>query len=165
MTVEDFKASRETTPDPDLLLFEFWQDGTTVYDRAVNNNEDVIFEGNTFTATSFDVQAPSAENNLSTVQLSISNVSRVAGRAVLNARGKIRCRMIWVNGDDYTVNVDGIREYASSFHDTSNMMVITNAETDVLTVSGDLMAKTDPLMGYPFTKTSEEFFPGLWIKR
>lgn len=164
--MSEFKHSKQVQPDPDLMLLEFWEEGySNSRARAVMNNVDVIFDGNVFTRTKLEVTPPSSENEQSTTQISISNISRIAGRTVLSARGKIRVRVMWVDGEDYTIDTGGTRVYGSLLYDTDNMMVVDNIEANVLTVSGDLLPRAEPLMGYPFTKTSEEFFPGLWIKR
>lgn len=161
-TVTTFHEAQETNPDPDLLLLEFYEDGGAVVDRAVINNEDIIFYGETYVATDFSVNIPSDGEDFSAPSLSISNVDRSPGKLVLRANDRIVVRMIEVDGTDYTVS-GGVRTYYTIKNDTKNMMVITDATADIRTISGSLGPKLSLDQPYPVPKTNAKAFPGLYL--
>lgn len=155
--------SKETIVDPDLMLFEFYEEGSTVFDRAVANNEDIIYDGNTYTQANFNIVPPDSENRQVTTSLSVSNISRAAGKAINAARGRIRCRVIFLDGKAYTVGSGGVRTYTKVKWDNYASTVVADPVTNIYTVSGDLAPKADSLFAYPLIKTSRTFHPGLYL--
>jgi hypothetical protein len=139
---------------PDVTLIEFWEDGSSQIERAALNNETITHLGNQYLPLDFGINLPSSNSAFQEVGATIPNASKIPGLAVLNARKRIQCRMIHVDGLDHDVII----------WDTSDMLVFYNVKVDVLTVSGSLGAKPDGTMPYPFTYTGKKTFPGLWFK-
>ena len=163
MTHPAYRQSTETNTAPDLLLLEFHERGSDqVVDRAVLNNEDVVFEDNTFVRAQFECHIPGEGDVFSSPTLAFSNVSRIPGRAVLAATDRIVGRMIHVDGTDFTI-VGGVRNYHNSLMDTKNMLVISDATVDHLTVSGSLGPAMSEQMPYPVRKATKQAFPGLYL--
>lgn len=162
MTHVAFRQSAETNTNPDLLLLEFSEQGGDVFQRAVDNSEDVIFEGNTFVATDIGAFIPSEGDTFKAPSLTFSNVSRAVGRAVLASETRIVCRLIHIDGADYTVS-GGVRTYYTAIQDTKNMVVVEDAEVDILSASGTLGAALSADLPYPFNRTHKQVFPGVYI--
>lgn len=157
-----YRQSAETNTSPDLLLLEFSERGGSVVERAVLNNENVIFESNTFYRSGFDCNIPSADEMFKAPSLTFSNVGRVAGQAVLAARDRIVCRMIHVDGGDFTVS-GGVRTYHNAIQDTKNMVVITDVTGDVMTISGSLGAALSADLPYPNKRSLKSIFRGAYM--
>ncbi len=161
-TVQNFNQANETKVDPDLMLLEFWQEFDTNKHRAVMNNEDVIFDGETYAKAAMEITLPNDGETQSLPSLSFSNIDRTLGRIALNATGKIICRMMIVDGSDYTIN-SGVRTYNTLLQDTENMMSVSKADVNILTVSGELVPKLDLQIPYPTAKTHRDTFPGVYL--
>jgi len=161
--IQNFERAKETVSDPDLLLLEFWEEFNTTKHRAVMNNEDVVFDSETYVAASMEITLPNAGEEQSLPSLSFSNVNREIGKLAINAKGKIICRMILVDGGAYSI-ISDVRNYTTALWDTEDMMVVASCEANILTVSGDLAPKLDLLLPYPITRTSDVFFPGLYLR-
>lgn len=162
MTNVVFRQNKETNTNPDLLLLEFTDTGSTFTERAVRNNEDVIFEGNTYTAMDFTANVPSDKEQFSAPSLTFSNVLRILGRGVRNVDGHIKCRMIHVDGADYTVS-GGVRTYYTALQDTKDMIVVRNTQTTPQSVTGTLGPALTNDLPYPVTRVTKARFPGVYI--
>lgn len=162
MTAETFRQSQETQTQPDLLLVEFQEDGSGVVERAVLNNEDVIFGGNTYYAAQFDIGLPNDGETQALPSLTFSNVDREAGKLSLSAQDRISCRLIHLDGSDYTVS-GGVRTYYTALSDTSNMMVVADVAADILNISGSLAPRLNLDLPSPLFVTNEKTFPGLYL--
>ena len=162
MTHPAYRQSAETNTTPDLFLLEFSERGSDDVSRAVLNNEDVIFEGNTFARASFGCSVPSDGDVFKAPSLTFSNVERVLGKAVLAAKGRIKCRMIHVDGGDYTVS-GGVRTYYTAIQDTKDLLVISGVSADVITISGDLGSSLPMDIPYPAAKSTKAAFPGCYL--
>lgn len=161
-TAQNFEQGKETQTEPYLLLLEFWQEFETFRHRAVLNNENVVFDGETYLKASAEISLPDGGETQSVPSITFSNVDRDIGRFALNVVGKIICRMIIVDGYDYTI-VDDVRNYASAITDTLDMLAIASVEANVLTISGDLIPKLDMQIPYPINKNTPEGMPGLYL--
>ena len=161
-TVQNLQQASETSIDPDLLLLEFWQEFDTTKHRAVMNNEDVVFDGETYAKASMEITLPNEGETQQQTQITFSNIDRILGRFALNAVGKIICRMIIVDGSDYTI-VSDVRNYATAISDTANMMAVSQVDVNILTISGDLSPKLDLQIPYPTVKTNANTFPGIYL--
>jgi len=158
---QNFDIANETILDPNLLLMEFWQEFSSTRHRAVKNNEDVIYAGNTYVKAAMNVTLPNSGDTQHNTSVTFSNVTRDLGKAALAAVGKIQCRLIQVDGTDFTGS--NPRTYNTALWDTDNMIVLSKVDINTLTISGDLVPKLDLLLPYPLVKTSAEFYPGLWL--
>lgn len=147
------KFNRDPIVDPIVFLLEFNEDGSSDYVRLAANNEDVIFEGNTFTRCAIQVTPPSSGNGDATASLEISNVDRVVGRALDAASRRINCRMIVVDTSDTS----------QALIDTKNLMVIPSASGDTTRITAQLGARAEQLEPIPFKRTTQSEFPGLWL--
>lgn len=161
-TVQNYQQGSETITEPNLLLLEFWQEFDTTKHRAVMNNEDVVFDGETYVRSAMEITLPNDGDVQQTTSITFSNVDRILGRFALNAVGKIICRMIIVDGYDYTI-VSDVRNYATALMDTQNMMTVSKIDVNVLTISGDLTPKLDLQTPYPVNKTNANAFPGIFL--
>jgi len=148
-----FKSGNEYQPDPNILLVEMQEQGQTTVHRAALNNENITSNGETYIATNMQVNVPNSgdENQQSTI--SMSNVSRIPGQAVLGAKRRITVRTMNSARDDRDVLLQ----------DTLDMMALANVSIDPRNISGDLVPRADVQMPYPFTKTDRNFMPGLWL--
>ena len=163
MTTHDtFRQAAETNTEPDLLLLEFSDSNGVVVDRAVLNNENVIYDGETYVATDTDINTPSEGEEFKAPSLSFSNISREPGMLVLHAEGRIKVRLIHLDGSDFTV-AGGVRTYYTAIQDTKDMLVITDVTADILTISGSLGPKMSLDLPYPLVRTTAKVFPGLYL--
>lgn len=161
-TVNHFEQAKETQAQPYLVLFEFWQEFETFRHRAVLNNEDVVFDGETYAKAAAEITLPDGGDTQSVPGITFSNVERDLGRFALNAVGKILCRMIVVDAYDYTI-VSDVRNYATALIDTIDMMAVASVEVNVLTISGDLVPKLDLQIPYPVVRATPDGMPGLYL--
>lgn len=161
-TIQNFQQAQENISEAYLLLFEFWEEFSTEKHRAVLNNEDVIFDGEIYIRASVEITLPNEGDDQQLPSLTFSNVDRVLGKIALNTGNKIICRMIEIDGFDYTI-INGVRHYNKSISDTENMMVVANADVSTLTVSGELFPKLDLQIPTPISKTNKNSFPGLYL--
>lgn len=161
-TIQNFQQANETIVDPDLLLLEFWQEFEAFKHRAVMNNENVVYGGETYVRAAMEVTLPNDGETQSLPSLTFSNVDRTIGRFALNATGKIICRMMIVDGSDYSI-VSDVRNYNTLLSDTQNMMSVAKVDVNTLTVSGDLMPKLDLQLPSPIFKTNANSFPGIYL--
>lgn len=161
-TADNFQQGRETQPEPSLMLLEFWQEFETFRHRAVLNNEDVVFDGETYSKAAAEITLPDGGETQTVPSITFSNVERDIGRFALNAVGKIICRMIIVDAYDYEV-ISGVRNYATAIVDTIDMMAVASVEVNVLTISGDLVPKLDLQIPYPVVRTTPDGFRGLYL--
>lgn len=148
-----YNQGNEFISEPELLLLQFWEEGSTVVHYAALNTENITHDGNEYVASSFELTLPDEGAEQGNVNLTIPNVERIAGRTVLSAVNKIQCRMILVDGSDHEVVIS----------DTKNMLVLSSVTADQRSVSGTLIAKADVLLPDPLRGTSASFFPGLWL--
>lgn len=161
-TSQIFDQGKENQSEPYLVLFEFWQEFETFRHRAVLNNEDVVFDGETYLKAAAEITLPDGGETQSVPGITFSNVERDIGRFALNAVGKILCRMIVVDAYDYTI-VSDVRNYASSLMDTLDMMAVASVEVNILTISGDLVPKLDLQIPYPVVRSTPDGMPGLYL--
>jgi hypothetical protein len=147
------KANRDPITDPHIVLLEFWEEGRSLIHRAAINNEDVVHLENTYQWADITISLPGSSDKASTPSLEMSNLTRIPGAAINQARGLIICRMILVD----IANPD------VALLDTKNMFVITQASGDSVRISADLGPRADLQEPVPFKKTSRVFFPGVYF--
>lgn len=148
-----YKHTTEIQAQPELLLFEFWEESTSTKERAVLNNENIIHNGETYYAASIDFTPPKAGENAGNASISISNVDRVIGKLINQAKRLIRVRMFVVSRDDF----DEIEI------DTGDLYMLTDIQVNEKTVSASITLRPDTLLESPPIKASQAFTPGLYL--
>ena len=147
-------VNRDPITDAHVILLEFREDGASRVERAAINNEDVVFEGNVFTAApGLQVHVPSTSDQDAASSVSASNVDRVLGRALDACRQRISVRMILVDMGDPS----------QAIIDTRNLMVIPSASGDTETISATLGPRADMQEPVPFRRTTRQDFPGVFL--
>lgn len=148
------KLNRDPVSDPHVILIEFQEDGQSVIERAALNNEDIVWNGETYYRSDIEVQTPSTGDGEISAQLVASNIDRYLSRALDGARQRINVRLILID----TAAPD------TPLIDTLNLMVMPGASaSDDGTVSAQLAARAGLLEPVPFKRTTKVEFPGVWL--
>jgi len=147
------KAAGDPVADAHVILLEFREDRQTTVHRAAVNNDDVVSNGETYTATDISVTLPGASDQSPAVRIDMSNLSRVIGRAVNLARNRIGCRLLLVDMSDPDTLI----------MDTKNLFVLRSANGDSVRISAELGLRGDLQEPVPAQRTTRPFFAGLWF--
>lgn len=145
--------NRDPVSEPLLVLLEFAEDGGGDVHRMAVNNEDVVSNGETFSAVAAEVTLPGAGDQSPGVSITISNIDRTLGAAVFRARRRVGVRVRLVAADDPD----------TAIIDTRDMMVLASASGDSISISGDLAprgAALEPVSA----RVTRQFFPGLYFR-
>lgn len=146
------KANADPIVDAHLLLIEFQEEGSTTVHRAVFNNEDIVSGGNTFTATDISVSVPPSGNEMPSLNIEMSNISRVIGKALSWAKARIKVRLMLIDAAAPNVYI----------MDTYNLLVVGSPSGDSERISASLVARAGLDEPWPPRPTSKQFFPGVW---
>lgn len=146
------KVNSDPIADPHIVLLEFNEDGQTAIIRAAINTEDVVHNGETYTASGISIKLPSEQNNQVTATLSAANVDGILGRAIDNAKLRINVRVILID---------------SSIPDTAIIDTLDLLVAQSSTIAGDMI---DMRLGpratmqepVPSRRTTRNSFPGVW---
>lgn len=152
-TAQRHKVNLDPITDAHVLLLEFQEDGYSTVQRAAINNDDIVSNGNTFTATDISISLPGAGDAEPTVQMEMDNIDREIGKAVNRAKARIGCRIMLV--DSSAPN--------TALIDTSNLLVIKSANGDSEKISAELGARATLQEPWPPQRTRKQFFPGQWF--
>lgn len=146
--------NRDPIVDAHVILLEFQEDGATDVLRVAVNNEDVVFDGQTYTRSAIQVHPPSSGGDDPTASLSVSNVDREVGKVLDACRKRINVRLMVVDTGNLT---------ADPIIDTRNLMVIPSASGDTVQVTAQLGPRADQQEPVPFQRTTRQMFPGVWV--
>lgn len=146
------KANLDPIEDAHILLLEFQEDGSSTVHRAAVNNEDIVSNGNTFTATDIGVNLPNSGDQMPSVSLDMSNITREIGKSLNWARNRVGARLMLVDASIPN----------TAIIDTLNMMVIAESGGDSVRVSATLGPRAALNEPWPPRPTSKQFFPGVW---
>lgn len=148
------KLNRDPIVDPHVILIEFQEDGQSAVERAALNNENIIWNGETYYRSDIEAQTPPTGDGDISSQLVASNVDRAISRALDRAQERINVRLILID----TAAPD------TPIIDTLNLMVMPTASAaDEGTVSAQLAARAGLQEPVPFKMTTRAEFPGIWI--
>ena len=153
MSEVNFKSGNRYIDEPDLMLLEFKEQGSSFVHRAVRNNEPIVARGETYEPSNISVTIPNSGDAVQQTNISLPNSSRIPGQAVLQARRPIEVRLINSLGGDYD----------TFLQDTEDMFLLRDVTVDSSTVGGTLTPKADVQISVPFSRTGKEEFPGLWM--
>lgn len=135
-----------------LFLLDIDIDSPTVSTlRVVNNNEDIVFNSNTYTATAFDFKLPEETEELAaSAQLSICNIDRRFLREFRKYSGnpEITARIVMVG--------DTVEEVAGPFFYTLNTI-----NYDSKTITGTLVTRFKYQRRLAAFRYTPDLFPGL----
>lgn len=145
--------NRDPIAEPYLVLLEFKEDGETDIVRVAVNNEDVTFQGEVYLKASVEVTLPSTQDGDQAATLTVSNVDRVLGKALLACRRRINVRMILVNAFDLD---------ATPIIDTMNLMVNPSSSVNPSIIEMSLGPRADQQEPVPFQRTTQQLFPGVF---
>ncbi|MEH6727447.1 MAG: hypothetical protein V7703_14890 [Hyphomicrobiales bacterium] len=153
-TEQRHKLNRDPIIDPHVILIEFQEDGESAVERAALNNENIIWEGNTYFRSDIEVQTPSTGDGEISAQLVASNVDRYLSRALDSAKQRINVRIILIDTAEPTTPII----------DTQNLLVMPSASAnDEGSISAQLAARVGLLEPVPFKRTTKAAFPGVWL--
>lgn len=148
------KLNRDPITDPHIILIEFQEDGESAVERAALNNENIVWNGETYYRSDIEVQTPSTSDGEISAQLVASNVDRYLSRALDSATQRINVRIILID----TAAPD------EPIIDTKNLLVMPSASAnDEGSVSAQLAARVGLLEPVPFKRTTKAAFPGVWL--
>lgn len=146
------KLNRDPVVDPHIILLEFSEDGQGVIIRAAINTEDVVHNGETYTAAAIKATLPSAQNKEVTASLSASNTERILGRAIDAAKKRINVRIILI---DYALPDVAVI-------DTQDLLVATSSSVSGVSVEMQLGPRSTLQEPVPARRTTRSTFPGVW---
>lgn len=119
--------------------------------RLARNTQDVTSRGLLFTKAWFEIGLPSDTDEQPTASISIPNVDRVPGLALLEGPGGLTVNFELVRPSDYDTVVVSYR-----------MLHLRVATVNVLSVEGQLSAARLEQEAYGWVRVSPSAFPGLW---
>lgn len=145
-------AFAQETTDVWLVLVTIEHADLAAPIRVVNNTEDVVSGGDTYTAFPFEVTLPDSKDDApDRGRLVIDNVSREIAQAIRSITSPA------------TVTFEVIRAAApDTIEMTWPFFKLTNVKWDVLQVSGDLTLEDFTSEPYPAGIFSPAGFPGLF---
>lgn len=149
------KANADPVSDAHILLLAFQEDGDSAVHRAAQNNEDITHNGQTYVGTAIEIHLPNSSEGENTVRLSMSNLSRTVGAAIIRARNRIGCRLILI---DYSAPDTAII-------DTLDQFVLKNVQGDSVEISAEIGLRAALQEPVPFQRTNRLTFPGVWFVR
>ncbi len=153
MTISDALKGEAWAVESDLplVLLTIDHDDIDPAIRVVNNNVDIVSNGDTYTAFPFEITLPDNLGDATPrAKLRIDNVSREIGQAI---------RLISTPAD---VTIQVVRQDAlDTVEMTWPAMRLTNVRYTALTVEGDLEFENLTREPYPAHTFSPAEFPGL----
>lgn len=148
-------VNRDPIPSAHIILVEFEEDGSGVVQRAAINNEDMVSNGEIYIGTDINITLPNSVNGDTSVNIEMSNISRIVGRAIYFSRKQIGARIMLVDAADPD----------TTLMDTLNMLVLRNAQGDSVRISGQIAARASLFEPVPFRRTNRSLFPGVWMSK
>lgn len=148
------KLNRRPIRDPYIALVEVTDEVMGTVHRAAANNEDIVSNGETFVRSDISVVFPKSGDEETSASLEMSNVSRIAGRAVEAAIGRIGVRLMLVDASDPDTIVKV---------DTLNLLVAEELTVTSETVSASLSPRAKLNEQYPPRTIDESGFPGAYF--
>lgn len=147
------KLNRDPVADPHVLLIEIEEEhGGTVL-RYAADNQDGVSNGETYSAASFEYQFPGSGDAHDKITISVSNVNRAPGRALINSQERITVRMMIVD----------VSEPDDVLLDTLDIFVITDAYIGPDVVQANLQSVLEWRSPVPFYRATKDLFPGCWV--
>lgn len=146
------KLNLDPITDAHVLLIEVQEDGQSFVHRAVVDVDDIVSNGNTYTASEIFINLPNAGEEEVGVSVSMSNITREISRAILRARNRVGLRMMLIDVSDPDTYIK----------DTGNLLVLANVSGNE-TVTGDLLPRATSQEPWPPMRTRKQFFPGQWF--
>lgn len=147
------KLNRDPIADAHIILMEFTEDRRPVVHRAAINNEDIVHNGNTYIATDISISLPGSGDQDPSVHLDMSNISRVIGAAINQARNRIGCRIILIDSSIPDV----------ALMDTKNLFILGQASGNSVRITSDLGPRATLQEPVPFMRTTRKLYPGVFF--
>lgn len=147
-----WRDNRDPHADPTLLLIEMWEDHHATIHRYAACRDAVVSRGETYEAASIGFRRVGYGRRLGSTRITVSNINRRPGQAVIRARGDIYIRMIVINHatpDDYE-------------EDTQDLFKLGSTNVGPETVEGTLVPAIDMGTPVPFKPTTAEEFRALF---
>lgn len=147
------KLNTDPISDAHILLVEIEEEHTGTVLRYARNNEDVVSNGETYEAATIEFSLPGYGEEIRPVSMTVSNVNRAPGRALVLSSERIMVRLMVI-------------DYASPdtyLEDTQDLLAIVDADIDQQTVEARLISVIDWQSPVPFFKTTQGMFPGLFV--
>ena len=148
------KINRRPIRDPHIVLVEITDDVSGTVHRAAANNEDIVSNGETFIRSDIRVALPRSGDDDTEATISLSNITRIPGRAVEASQGRITCRLMLVAASDPDTIVKV---------DTKNLLVFRETSVSLTKVSSSLKPRAELSEPYPPKPATKEWFPGAYF--
>lgn len=134
--------------------------------RVANDTVSYNFEGNSYVGFPFELEIVTDSNSVPRGQLSIQNVDRRIGEAVVNLTSPPSVRIILLANADFenTLNADNEREPVSDEIEPEYEalgLVFGNISVDAMTVSGELLSYDMSNEPWPAIRSTADRLPGL----
>jgi len=147
------KLNKDPITDPHVLLIEIEEEHTGVFHAYTTDNQDVVSNGVTYVPATIEFSIPKHGEEQEPVTVSVSNVHRAPGRALILSTEAIMVRMMAVDvSDPDTLLID-----------TLDMFQIAGAPIDSEAVDAELGPVIDWQHPVPFLRTTKDRFPGVWV--
>ena len=127
--------------------------------RIVNNTEDIVSNGNTFTAVGFDIRLPEdREEGFGKAKLKINNVDQWLTPTIRSLAGDIMVTFELLSPSDLTASPKEFDNVELPFAP----MRLMNVSYDEWTVEGDMTHEASSVKGFPAHRFTPTGFPGLF---
>lgn len=149
------KFNRDPISDAHILMCEIIEEHNE--DTALllcDNNEDIVSNSETYSKASLEFNVPGWGEEFRPPTLSVSNVERLPGRALLLSQHLICVRLFVIDASLPDVIIEGT--------DTLDSLLIESGEITSETLTLTLRHAWDFQHPVPFDITSEPFFPAIW---
>src|SRR4051812_32084388 len=110
------KVNLDPIRDAHIILLEVQEDGNATVHRAAVNVDDIVSNGETYTATDINVTVPNSGDDEVSVSISMTNVDRLIGKAIGRARNRIGVRIMLIDSSAPD----------TLLRDSANLLVLTN---------------------------------------
>jgi len=147
------KLNRDPVVDPHIVLLEFHEDGSAEIHRAAINNEDIEWQGETYSRAGISIELPTTQDGETRAQLVMANIDRIISRALNSATRRINVRIILID-----VGAPDL-----PLIDTKNLMIIPSASGNSERITAQLGPRAGLLEPVPFKQTTKAEFPGIWL--
>lgn len=147
------KLNGDGIADPFILLIELEEEYSGIVHRFCNDNGDILSNGETYVPFAIDFALPAKGEEQTPVNVSVSNVDREPGKALLSADSRVMFRMMVIDAADPDAYI----------MDTLDMFFLSDSTISAQLADGTVAPVIDWQTPTPFFKTTQNLFPGVWV--
>lgn len=170
MTIErsipaDIRAAieREQNDDPILVFLTFTHPSLYEPIRVVSDPENFILDGFTHTGFTFDIQLLSDNDSMPQAKLTIQNVDKLIGQAIMRAVDPPRLEIQVIAASEFDLTVTPRTELATAARMyRAQQLYLTNVEADAFALSGTIRSWDYVQEQWPALRATETRFPSLF---